>query len=1089
MLDRGASGPGGDGVVNKTGVCAQGTSTSPISVLLVEGSKLDRAAVEAMLDAVGLAPVVRVAAGVTELRALLRTPPDVVVIDATAAFTESTAAAAMREVGAGMPLIVVGAAGADDAPGAPRARLSQPEGLAELVLRICPGSSRRAGLRLGGFVDDYPLLFEQNPDAMWLFDLDSLRFLATNEAAGRKYGYSPEQFLGLTLLDLCPPDQVPLLRRYFERAALDVVSGESRVRDFQHRRRDGSIFDVEITWGRVDWHRGPAGLAVAIDVSAASRGERLVLGQNGLLDMIARGEPLAKVLEALVLLAERELPGLLGSVLLLDDDGLHIRHGASPSLPVAYTNAIDGVAIGPRVGSCGTAAYYGEAVIVPDIRTDPRWDGYRDYALPHQLVACWSTPIKAASGKVLGTFALYHRDPRSPTGDELAFVEIVTAVARIAIEREHTDRARRDAAEALRRSASAQAAILDALPAHIAVIDGDGVVLAVNQAWGRLGGAASFPGWTCGVGANYLDTLERTRAARAGEVNEVETAVGGVGGVLGGRAAQFETEVVWQGAGERRWYRLVVTPLVAGELRGAVVMYLDVTPSKLAEESVRESQDRYRQIFENDVTGDLVSLPDGTIVECNPAFARIFGFAEVHEARGNNEAALFPVPGMRAAVMARLHEEQTVASLELELRRRDGKPVWVLATVVGSFGPQHELRRVSWYFLDRTEQKHLEQQLRQAQKMEAVGLLAGGVAHDFNNVLTVINSCSELMLKRIDPGDPWVEMLTEIQSAGERASELTQQLLAFGRKQVLRPVKVDLNELVTGVEKMLRRLLGEDVGLHLRLEPLAGIVYADWGQIEQVVVNLAVNARDAMPKGGRLMIETRVVVITASNAALHPGVTPGSYLALIVRDEGLGMDAETCARIFEPFFTTKESGKGSGLGLAIVYGIVQQSGGFVGVESAPGAGTTFTAYLPRGEGAADRRDRSPPPSRSAIGTETVLLAEDEDSIRVLCRHALTEHGYRVLEARHGQEALELCTSHAGSIDILVTDVVMPKMSGRALADRVRVLRPDIKVLYVSGYTDDAIMRHGASEAQVAFLPKPFTTSVLLHRIREVLDRS
>jgi two-component system cell cycle sensor histidine kinase/response regulator CckA len=384
-----------------------------------------------------------------------------------------------------------------------------------------------------------------------------------------------------------------------------------------------------------------------------------------------------------------------------------------------------------------------------------------------------------------------------------------------------------------------------------------------------------------------------------------------------------------------------------------------------------------------------------------------------------------------------------------------------------------------------SDHKRLEQQFTQAQKMEAVGRLAGGVAHDFNNLLTVINGYSEMVRDRLPPGDPARELVAEIARAGERAAGLTRQLLAFSRQQLVVPQVLDLNALVADTEKMLRRLIGEDVELAVDLEPDLGHVEADPGQIEQVLMNLAVNARDAMPQGGRLTIQTRNIRIDAAES--RPGGRPGPYVLLAVSDTGCGMSEGTQARLFEPFFTTKGPGRGTGLGLATVYGIVQQSGGHIDVESARGQGTTFRIYLPRVEALAPTRKSHQGVRLRPGGRETVLLVEDEAAVRALVRVVLREGGYTVLEARHGVEALRLAEQHTGPIHLLLSDVVMPELGGRELADRLAALRPGLKILYLSGYTDDAVLRHGVQEAEAALLQKPFTPDALALKVREVLD--
>ncbi|HSY57919.1 MAG TPA: CHASE4 domain-containing protein [Terriglobales bacterium] len=389
--------------------------------------------------------------------------------------------------------------------------------------------------------------------------------------------------------------------------------------------------------------------------------------------------------------------------------------------------------------------------------------------------------------------------------------------------------------------------------------------------------------------------------------------------------------------------------------------------------------------------------------------------------------------------------------------------------------------------LDITDRKHLADQLRVSQKMQAVGELAGGVAHDFNNLLMIVKGHAEMLLDRIADSSPARHNLEQIQGATDRAATLTRQLLAFSRKQVLQPKVIDLNDVVAGMIKMFARVIGENIELAFLPGSKLASVKADPGQMEQVLLNLVVNARDAMPDGGRLTIETSNVEVDRVSASQHPAMEAGSYVVLVVSDTGCGMDAGTQARIFEPFFTTKGHGKGTGLGLATVYGVVKQSGGFIWVYSEVDRGTTFKIYLPQVTADVDRLVAEKASSGPTPGTETVLFVEDEESVREVVRDYLGRSGYRVLHAADGIQALETAGAHKGPIHILVTDVVMPRLSGRELVTRLSAARPDLKVLYISGYTDDSIFRHGVLEGGVAFLQKPFNLKDLAQKIREVLD--
>jgi PAS domain S-box-containing protein len=529
---------------------------------------------------------------------------------------------------------------------------------------------------------------------------------------------------------------------------------------------------------------------------------------------------------------------------------------------------------------------------------------------------------------------------------------------------------------------------------------------------------------------------------------------------------------------------------LAGDTLDALASLADIISQgierKRAEEELLQSEQRYRLLFERNPQPMWVfDLETLSFIEVNEAAIYHYGYSRkefltltIKDIRPPED-----VPNLLANVsrITPQHEEAGV----WKHRKKDGTVIDVEITA-------HELTfygRPAQMVLayDVTERRVLEEQLRQSQKMEAVGQLAGGVAHDFNNLLTVITGYSDLTMRRLDHESPFRSSLEEIKKAGERAASLTRQLLAFSRKQVLQPKILQLNAIVADVDKMLRRLIGEDIDPLTLLEPSLGQIKADPGQIEQVILNLAVNARDAMPQGGKLTIETRNVYLDNQYARRHTAIQPGNYVMLAVSDTGCGIDAETQVRMFEPFFTTKEQGKGTGLGLSTVYGIVRQSGGHLWVYSEVGKGTTFKIYLPRVDDVTEMDVARDSLTELPQGRETVLLTEDEAQVRQMIRMILEMSGYRVLEAASGEEALILYKQHEGQIDLIMTDVVMPGMSGRELAESLEDLHPGIKVLYISGYTDDAIVRHGLLDQEIAFLQKPFTPDALMRKVREVLD--
>jgi two-component system, cell cycle sensor histidine kinase and response regulator CckA len=429
--------------------------------------------------------------------------------------------------------------------------------------------------------------------------------------------------------------------------------------------------------------------------------------------------------------------------------------------------------------------------------------------------------------------------------------------------------------------------------------------------------------------------------------------------------------------------------------------------------------------------------------------------------------------------------EDKPKSLELSVLDRQGH-AHIVRTTARPLIQDGQLTGVSGVCIDLTAQRQVEQQLLVAQRMEAVGRLAGGVAHDFNNLLTVITNCTSLVLEQFTRDDPMRADLQEVAKAAEHAAKLTRQLLAFSRRQVFELEILDLNQVVCGMDKMLRRLIGEDIELGVELAPDLGNVSVDRGQIEQVLMNLVVNSRDALPTGGAVKMCTHNVNVGEADVTEHGVPQPGPYVVLEVTDNGCGMAEATKARIFEPFFTTKEVGKGTGLGLATVFGIVQQCGGNIWVYSEPGNGTTFRIYLPQA-------DEVEPSSHEVIvpmtleGTETILLVEDQDEVRQVALHILRRYGYHVIEARNAGEALLTCERHPRAIHLLLTDVVMPQMNGRELAERLLKIRPDMRVLYMSGYTEDAIVRHGVLDSGIAYLQKPFEPEKLARRVREVLE--
>jgi PAS domain S-box-containing protein len=508
---------------------------------------------------------------------------------------------------------------------------------------------------------------------------------------------------------------------------------------------------------------------------------------------------------------------------------------------------------------------------------------------------------------------------------------------------------------------------------------------------------------------------------------------------------------------------------------------------KKNEQALRRSEARYRSLVQSSVYGIYRSSLEGKFLDVNPALTAILGYESAEEVLAlDPRREVFVNPDDQVRLMEEFRRTGRMDGIEVRWKRKDGRAVTVRVSgraVSSTDEPADVLEAIAE---DVTERRVLEDEFRQAQKMEAVGRLAGGIAHDFNNLLMVIGGYTEVLLAEMQQGHPLAAKARAIQQASDRATILTRQLLAFSRKQLLELKVVDVNTVVEDMERLLRPLIGEDVEFKTKLAPDAGHTRADAGQLEQVLMNLVVNSKDAMPNGGRMLIET--VNVTRDNA--HDGeqtfIRPGEYVMLSVTDNGHGMDKGTQSRIFEPFFTTKEKGKGTGLGLSTVYGIVKQSGGYVIVQSEVGHGTTFNIYLPRVEGTAEAHGAVSVSRTAAGGPETVLLVEDEESVRQLVRDTLASKGYHILEAQDGQAGLTAAAMYEGKIDLVLTDVVMPQMGGRELVQQLLTSRPGIKVLYLSGYTEDAIVNEGTIESGKAFLQKPFTLQNLSRKVREIL---
>jgi len=1022
---------------------------------------------------------------------------------------------------------------------------------------------------------------------MYVSDNATLRFLEVNEAAIRQYGYSREELLRMRITDIRPADEVPRL--------LEIVKKNGPALAFlgrwRHRRKNGEIFDVEVTAQGIKFAGRDVVLIVAQDIGARHAAEQKLAEHTAYVQALTENNPLAivtldmdrrvqmcnsaferlfgylfaeirgKKLNSLICPPGRqgEMTGLIGRAMAGDvvrlttqrrrRDGSLVdvrilgvplvvngqrtgsfgiyedisernraedaQRRAEEKYRRIFENAVEGffestpegrfVTVNPAMARI--AGYSSPAEMIseihdigkqlyvdPGIREDlkralekqgilegfecqmPRKDGSKIW------ISMNVRAIRDASGKIIshdGTAEDITERKRSELERQVT-TEIVHAVS-------VTDKLD----DLLRLIHAALRKVLDAENCFVALYEpSDGTFhypFFVDQfdpapppeqreELGRSCAAYVFR-----TGRAILMSQEIfNRLAKQGEVELVGTPSPSWLGVPLRTPAQTIGVLVVQNYEREHVYTerdLEFLSSVGGQIALAI-------ERKRAEERVRESEARLRVLIEQ--------LPAVLwTVDKNLRFTSAVGAGLARLGLKPNQIVGMSLTEYFETV------DQTFAPIAAHRRAVAGEPMtFPLEWKDGSYACHVEsLRDASGKVqgaicmaLDVTDRKKLEEQFRQAQKMEAVGRLAGGIAHDFNNLLMVIQGYADLLADRLPAGDPLRRNAEQIQSSAQRAASLTQQLLAFSRKQILAPKVLNIQSVVADMEKMLHRLIGEDIELQTSSAPDLWLVKADRSQIEQVVMNLAVNARDAMPKGGRLMIETANVEFDSSNSHPPAVLAPGKYVMLAVTDNGSGMDATTQAHIFEPFFTTKEKGKGTGLGLATVYGVVKQSGGYIWVYSEPGHGTTFKVYLPRieDEATGSGSDRDDDVRSLPRGSEVVLLVEDEVGVRELAREYLEMSGYTVIEASDGHTAIELAAMHAGPIDLLMTDVVMPGIGGRELADRVSGLRPGIKVLFMSGYTDQAVVHQGVLETNAVLLQKPFTLAALASKLREIL---
>jgi two-component system cell cycle sensor histidine kinase/response regulator CckA len=859
---------------------------------------------------------------------------------------------------------------------------------------------------------------------MLVYDVKSLAVLAVNEAVVEMYGYSRDEFLNLTILDITPNADMPALLKSVARE----TGGIYRSGEWKHRKKDGALIDVEIITHDIEWAAQPARLVLAVDITQRKRAEELLrqseeshrrlveLSPDAIL--VHRGGKIIFANAATLSLFAARIEELIGKQL------IELAHPDDRELIQSRMRAV-------TVGG-------------PPVRVERKYRTLNGRALEVELM------ISAL---------VYEGAPAT----QVIFRDIT--------ERKKAERKLRQSEASL--AAAQRMARLGCWEQDLSNPDD---LNTQEVHWSdeqfRMFGIDPIQGPMLRevfVRAVHPDDRKRVHDELVASVREH-------------RPMMHDFRIIRPDGSVRILYSEAYTIYDEKSERPLKVVGIcqDITDRKRADERF------YKAFNLSPEPMTIATASDGRYVDVNESFLRVTGFTR-EEVIGHTslELNIWEQPEFRATFAELLEKHGSVHDLEFCSRTKSGG-LWTVMASAEEIELAGE-RCIIAILKDVTEQKILEKQLRQAQKMEAIGQFSGGIAHDFNNLLGVIIGYSEVLETGLEAGTRLRRNAEEIKRAGQRAAALTRQILAFSRQQVLAPKILNLNTVVAETEKLLRRLLGEDIRLITSLAPDVGQVKADQGQIEQIIMNLAVNARDAMPEGGKLILATENQTLDGDYALHHAPTIPGEYVMLTVTDEGVGMDAETQSHIFEPFFTTKGVGKGTGLGLATVYGVVKQSGGYIWVYSEPGLGSTFKIYLPRVDQKVQRSKTYTVPNSALKGSETILLVEDEESLRTLTRTLLEQGGYTVLEASGGSQAAEIAETHKGPIHLLLTDMVMPEMNGRVIAKKLLALRPDLKVIYMSGYV--GFGPSGELSSDDVFLPKPISRVELLRKINEVVHES
>jgi PAS domain S-box-containing protein len=919
----------------------------------------------------------------------------------------------------------------------------------------------------------YRLIFGSNTTPMWVFDQKTLAFLEVNEAAVQQYGYSREEFLKMTVRQLLAEEDSPAMIEYLHN--LVAENNPSRL-DFagmwRHRKKDGSLIDVELKWSTISYHGKPASLTMANDITERKRREHrdaslAMLGKD--LSSATTPSEAAQIIKTVagdlfrwdtftlnIYVAEQDL---ISPILNMDTD----RQGNRYEIPVLYQHHLPS-RMARRVMEHGAELILrSDTSSIPD---DTKMIGEVTRPSASLLLA----PVRNRT-KVIGILSVQSYTPKAYNTLDLVTLQTLADHCGGALERIRAEQACRESDQRFKD-------LFEGSPDAVFVEDFHGVVLDVNPAACKLHNLSreELLGRTVTdlVPEEFREEVARNFKLLADGTN---VQVEGFSLTSDGRKVPVE----------------VRSNLIQFAGKPAVLLHVrDVSERKEAEAALRNSESLFHSVWENSADGMCLTDEEGTIVAVNEALCRLTCLSR---AELDQKPLRVIYEGLDPAEAARIMSDyrenfrsrrvQKCIERRLTLRSREMVVVEENISFVELPG-MSSLRLTA--FRDVTAQKRLEDQFRQAQKMEAIGQLAGGVAHDFNNILTVIHGHASLLLESSAQSGPASRSSQQIVQAAERAAGLTRQLLTFSRRQVMQPRRLDMNEVVSNMTKMLSRILGEDIALQLNYSPQPALVQADSGMVEQVLLNLAVNSRDAMPRGGLLTLRISLVTIEADQLAQHPEAQPGRYVCLHAGDSGCGIPRELLPRIFEPFFTTKEVGKGTGLGLATVYGIVKQHQGWIEVESEVGKGTHFQVYLPAAAETVETVGNKAPQQSVRGGSETILVVEDEAPVRELVCNLLASHGYKIFQAESGQQALAVWQKCREQIDLLLTDLVMPdRLNGRELAEKLLSERPGLKVIFSSGYSADVVGKDFVLRDGLNYLQKPYHPRQLALAVRDCLD--